>query len=324
MTRGLPSQHQRLANYASLGRVACTVAVSPALAAHLAGELPAQVPLPSSTVQLSGKVYLVKSLPPTVKGPVATVSRAAYDKAGVNLPPVAGNVNVSVQQRRKGRREGQGGRPVDTLRDTLKTLGVGMSRAMCEAIMWCGFDICVGRLYATPPPSEVKETLAYMLKSRADEFYRGEVWAWKHAFGVLSRYVAGTAATTERVRNGRAATVVTTWLSDVGVVGCSCVERTSHVGRLRSSFNDATCIHSKNFVRAVTRLCSRLGVSSSNFRVQIPQAFNLGGARAGEAGVLSTAQASEVETWDVEGPIETFRAGQESQLFCLGSGATRW
>lgn len=104
--------------------------------------------------------------------------------------------------------------------------------------------------------------------------------------------------------------MVTTWLSDVGVVCCSCVGRTAHVGRLRSSSKDATCVHSKNFIQALHRLCSRMGVSSSSFRVQIPQVFNLGGAGAGAAGPASAAQAPETGKWDVEGPIETFRAGQ--------------
>lgn len=74
---------------------------------------------------------------------------------------------------------------------------------MCDAIMRCGFDMCVRRLYATPPPPEVKKKLASMLRSRADQFYRGAVWALKHAFGVLSRYVAGTAANANGERNSQ-------------------------------------------------------------------------------------------------------------------------
>lgn len=146
VTRAQQSQHQRMANYGTLRRSSCFLAVSPALAAHLAGELPPQLPLPSSTALLSVKVYRVKSLPPTAKRRVAAVSRAAYDKAGVILPPVAGDANGRVEQRRIGGRKGQGGRPIDTRRDTLKTLGVGNLELCvmpsCGAVLTCASGAC--------------------------------------------------------------------------------------------------------------------------------------------------------------------------------------
>jgi len=105
-------------------------------------------------------------------------------------------------------------------------------RAVCAAIVHGGFEVFLRRLFPVSPPAEFKDKLFADLQERAEEFYRGEVWPLRYAFGVLSRFVNGVADDKGKVLTPA---VVTTWLGEGGFISCSCVGRSGHVARLRAS-----------------------------------------------------------------------------------------
>jgi len=107
-----------------------------------------------------------------------------------------------------------------------------MMRAVCAAVVHGGFDFLVRRLFPLSPPAEFKDKLFSDLQERAEEYYRGEVWPLRYAFGVLSRFINGTTD-----ENGKVLTpaVVTTWLGEGGFISCSCVGQSGHIAHLRAS-----------------------------------------------------------------------------------------
>jgi len=216
-----------------------------------------------------------------------------------------------------------------------------MMRAACAAIVHGGFEVFLRGLFPASPLPIFKDKLFSDLQQRAEEYYRGEVWPLRHAFGMLSRFVNGTADEGGKIMTPA---VVTTWVSEGGFVSCSCVGRSSHVARLRSSgrarvfpaagavssdgaraaagagaareptpadhIADADCAHARTLSSTIERLCRRLGVSDEHFRSVAATVFEqcdpadaavLGG-RGGDVDVP--------EDWDAEGPLETFQTGQ--------------
>lgn len=164
--------------------------------------------------------------------PVAVVSRRAYEQAGAHAGgPAAGPSGGGTGQRYTGGRAGGKGRPVGTRRDTWKTLSTGVVRAMCAAVVHGGFDVFIRCLFPVSPTAEFKEKLSSDLQERAEEYYRGEVWPLRPAFGVLSRYINDT---TDEGGTVLTPAVVTTWLGEGGIISCSCVGRSANVARLRA------------------------------------------------------------------------------------------
>lgn len=312
----LPSRYQPVRATAPRAKSVQRVAVSPAFAADIAGH--------TSSVALQCKkagtrrVVSRVAVRSTQARPVATISRATYEDAGVEVSPTAGVSSDRLTQNRSGGRDGKGGFPSDTRRDTWRTIGKGMLRASSAAVLGLGFEPCMRRLFDPLPSAAFQDLLCADLRQRAVEIFRGEVWPLNHAFGVLSRYVSGVY---DEKGRSVSSSVVTTWLNDAGVMCCSCIGRSSHVGRVRSSpRSDAPCTHARIIAAAVGRLCRRMGVPPPVFRRQVPQIYagegvDLGGATsdAGEGadpGGAFSAEGRTREYWDAERTLETFRAGQ--------------
>lgn len=284
------------------------VGVSPALAAELAGEL--VISAPRAKKAGSRQVVSRVAAPARRLRPVATISRTAYEDAGFDVAPAARVSPGRSKQHRSGGRKGKGGRPLDTRRDTWRTLGTGMMRATCAAVLNLGFEACMRRLFDPLPPATFQDQLCADLCERAVEFYRGEVWPRKHAFGVLSRYIDG-----DTDGQGRSVTpsFASTWLNDSGVMCCSCVGRSLHIGRQRVTPGvDTPCTHSQALGAALGRLCRRMGVSPYTFRRQLPPTFAGEDVGTAAAGPLSSSGVPVAEKWDEQGPVETFRAGQST------------
>lgn len=177
----------------------------------------------------SMRVHRVRFVPPKDLT-VAALSRLAYERAGV---PVGGSKGKTPDgphaQVHTGGRTAGGGRPVGTGRNTWQTLRSGMGRAVCAGVVHSGFDVLVRRLFPPPAKPDLQDVFAE-LHGRAIEYYRGEVWPLRYAFGVLSRFVNGVDQPGDRIRTPQ---VVTTWLNDAGFICCSCAGRAKHVGRVR-------------------------------------------------------------------------------------------
>lgn len=286
----------------------CAVAVLPSLGRHHFCAPTSYVS--QATCGTSGTLMMGVPRPtPRAPRPVATISRSTFVKAGVEVAPASGVGGGRSAQHRSGGREGKGGRPVNTRRDTWRTLGTGMMRAVCACILGRGFEPFVRRLFSETPPAEMQERLLHDMRERASEFYRGEVWPLKHVFGVLSRFVVGTTGGAGLKGKSGTPSVVSTWMNHEGAICCSCVGRSAHVGRVRvSSSADSPCAHARTFEAAVSRLCWRMRVTVPMFRKQVPSVFDGDDATGGADNAATTAYAT--EDWDAEGPVEVFRAGQ--------------
>lgn len=208
---------------------AVSIAVSSSLMASSYGRVApeasmAKAPLPSN------RVYRVRFTPQKDRT-VAAVSRLAYERAGVDVGGSKAKQPVGPhRQDRSGGRTASGGRPVGTGRNTWQTMRSGMVRAVCAAVVRSGFDVFLRRLFPPPAKPDLQDVFAD-LQVRAAEYYRGEVWPLRYAFGVLSRFVNGVNEPGDKMRTPQ---VVTTWLSDGGFICCSCAGRAKHVGRVRA------------------------------------------------------------------------------------------
>jgi len=250
--------------------------------------------------------------------PVAAVSRAAYEDAGVATGEgPSGPVGAS-GQKRTGGRVGGPGRPADTRRDTWRTLGPGMRRAVCAVLLNRGIEPVLLGLFGKQPPTEAQERIIDGLSASAREYYRGEVWPLSGIFGVLSRFPAGLV---DAGRSKLTPKVVTTWLTESGTVECSCVGRVAYVARHGEPPTDASCRHARTFRGAIDHVSSRLGVSLSTFRRVMPRLFGDDGAERGGEKTAATSS-DRAEDWDAEGPIEAFRTGQTAGAVVLSGTAS--
>lgn len=272
--------------------------------------------------------------------PVVAVSRRAYEKGGVHAGgPAAGESGGTIGQHHTGGRAGGKDRPVETRRDTWNTLAAGTMRAACAAIVHGGFEVILPGFFAVSPPDQFKDRLFADLQQRAQEYYRGEVWPLRHAFGVLSCFINGAADAGGKLLTPM---VVTTWVSAGGFISCSCLWRSHHIARLRAcgrrrprataevaatygatpdcgearrlvarvAITDADCAHARTISSTIQRLFRRLGVSVEIFRAVAATSFEQGdpgnvAAVRGAGGDLVTG-----EDWDAEGPLETVQTGQ--------------
>lgn len=211
-----------------------SIAVSSSLTTRLYGRLHSSLPsMPALPPE-----NLTHSVP--VQRPAADtvgmLSRVAYEKAGVEIHgPFGGESGRQTRQRHTGGRVPGGGRPTGTRRDTLRTLRSGMTRAACAAVVTGGFEIYM-RCLSVSLLNEQRQTVCVELRDRAAEYYRGEVWPLRHAFGMLSRFVNGTSDGSGKVLTPA---VVTTWLGEGGDISCSCVGRASYVGRRRAALSSS-------------------------------------------------------------------------------------
>lgn len=135
----------------------CAAAITPALAAFFARRSP---PAQSATSRVvsSGKVFRVACCAPRAV-PVATVARSTYEAAGVDTGEAPEGPARLTGQVHTGGRVGGVGRPSDTRRDTWRTLGPGMQRAVCLALVNRGLEPVLHGLYGRPPPDEVHERI---------------------------------------------------------------------------------------------------------------------------------------------------------------------
>ena len=170
------------------------------------------------------------------------------------------------------------GRPADTRRDTWRTLGPGMRRAVCAVLLNRGIEPVLLGLFGKQPSTEAQERIIDGLSASAREYYRGEVWPLSGIFGVLSRFPAGLV---DAGRSKLTPKVVTTWLTESGTVACSCVGRVAYVARHGEPPTDASCQHARTFRGAIDHVSSRLGVSLSTFRRVMPRLFGDDGAERG-------------------------------------------
>mgnify|MGYP007064155776 CR=1 FL=1 len=90
-----------------------------------------------------------------------------------------------------------------------------MMRSACAAIVHGGFEVFLRGLFSASPPAEVKDMIFIDLQERAEEYYRGEMWPLRHAFGVLSRFINGAADEAGKILTPA---VVTTWVSEGGFI----------------------------------------------------------------------------------------------------------
>jgi len=251
--------------------------------------------------------------------PVATVARSAYEAAGVDTGEAPEGPTRPTGQLHTGGRVGGAGRPSDTRRDTWRTLGPGMQRAVCGSLVNRGLEPVLRALFGRSPPVEVHERIHDGLSQRAREYYRGEVWPLRDIFGVLSRFPAGLVDGAGAVLTP---TVVTTWLSDNGTIVCSCVGRVALVARHGEVPADGTCQHAARFRGALSYLAARLGVSLSTIRRIVPRLF---GEESGDPRGIPTASGSgDSLDWDADGTIEAFRTGQTAVAVVLsGTGSAK-
>lgn len=307
-------------------RVACEpppptqigVAIFPALAAAFAGRR--HHPPPSSTaIRPSERVRRVACLRPRAV-PVATVARSAYEAAGVDTGEAPEGPARPTRQLHTGGRVGGAGRPADTRRDTWRTLGAGMQRAVCGALIDRGLEPVLRGLLGRSPAAHVHERIHDGLSARAREFYRGEVWPLRGIFGVLARFPAGLVG---EAGSKLTPTLVTTWLTDSGTVACSCVGRVAFVARHSQVPSDATCQHAKTFRGAISYLAARLGVALSTFRRVVPPLFGEAAGEGGGGAELGP-DVNEKLDWDAEGTIQAFRTGQTAVAVVLsGTGSCK-
>lgn len=286
------------------------VALSPSLEAFFAGRaLPSQTATPP--VRRSGTLRGVGCCAPCAV-PVATVSRSTYDAAGVDTGQSPEGPTRPTGQVRTGGRLGSKGRPTDTRRNTWGTLGPGMQRAVCKSLLNRGLEPVLRGLYGRSPPDEVHEHIHNGLTARARVLYRGEVWPLRGVFGVLSRFPAGVA---QGVGGKMMPTVVTTWLTDVGTIACSCVRRVAFSARQGRVSVDETCQHAMRFRGATSYLADRLGVSLATVRRVVPGLF--GDEYGAGAGNKKGDQVLKEADWDAEGILEAFRTGQTAVAVVL-------
>lgn len=68
---------------------------------------------------------------------------------------------------------------------------------MCAAaILNAGFELFLRRLSPSPTPltsstTPAQQAVFIQLQERAEQYYRGEVWPLRRAFGVLLRFING-------------------------------------------------------------------------------------------------------------------------------------
>lgn len=235
--RDVPSSGRPLSRVATVRcapafvrRTGGPIAASLRLTTRSHGRLPSNLPL--AGLPPSRRVYRVAT--PRPSGcPVAAVSRTAYQRVGVPLAdPASGAAGGDGRQRHTGGRVPGTGRPVGTRRDTWQTLQSGTTRALCAAVLNGGFEVFLQRLRRADGLTVAgQDEIFTQLQSRAEQYYRGEVWPLRHAFGVLSRFINGTSDAGGEVLTP---SVVTAWLSSSGSICCSCVGRTRHVGQRRA------------------------------------------------------------------------------------------
>lgn len=162
----------------------------------------------------------------------------------------------------------------------------------------------------------IYEDLFESVRQRAGEFYRGEVWSLRHVYGTLSRFI-------NEPTDGRGKqltpSVVTTWLNDAGTICCSSIGRSAHVEHHRSSpGEDTPCVHAATFLRSLSRLCTRIGVSVALFLSRVP-ALSSGEDQGGRVDRSLSSSKTHAEDWDAKGPIQTVRTGQ-SVVMAVVSG----
>lgn len=68
-------------------------------------------------------------------------------------------------------------------------------------------------------------------------------------------------------------------------------------------------MHAVTFLRAVTRLCKRIGVSVALFRSRVPAMYT-GEDQGGRATGSMSSTKPHAEDWNAEGPIQSVRTGQ--------------
>lgn len=200
-----------------MSHMEASIAVSPSLMGTSYGRVApdasaGKAPTPSR------RVNRVRYVPPKDLT-VAALSRRAYERAGVAVREAKGKTPDGPHaQVHTGGRTAGGGRPVGTGRNTWQTLRAGMGRAVCAGVVHSGSEVFVRRLFSPPSKLDLQDVFAD-LHGRAIEYYRGEVWPLRYAFGVLSRFVNGVNDPGYKIRTPQ---VVTTWLNDAGFICCSC------------------------------------------------------------------------------------------------------
>lgn len=254
--------------------------------------------------------------PPTL--PAAAVSRAAYEKAGADAGPRPAGDGQGTHQARSGGRLGSSGRPVNTRRDTWKSLGQGMLRAVCAGVVNAGVDPLLRRCRNRAPADEEVERVRAKLASCAGRYYRGEVWALRYVFGTLSRFINGV---TDVDGRSLTPTIVTTWFDASGVIRCSCVKRVAFSARLRLNVGDAECEHGRTLRAATITVCKQMGVPLATFRTE---AAGLVSNDPASMERTTKALTDEPEDWDAEGPMEVFRTGQSAvSVVVTGTGVCK-
>lgn len=129
----------------------------------------------------SGIVHRVASRAPVVV-PVAAMSRAAYDAAGVDTGGGPAGPARATGQHLTGGPVGGAGRPSNTRRETWRTIGPGMRRAISGALINRGIEAVLLSLLGERPPAEVYERINDGLSSQCREYYRGEVSSLRGIF----------------------------------------------------------------------------------------------------------------------------------------------
>eukprot|EP00168_Porphyra_purpurea_P018311 TRINITY_DN6746_c0_g1_i1.p1 TRINITY_DN6746_c0_g1~~TRINITY_DN6746_c0_g1_i1.p1 ORF type:complete len:207 (+),score=14.45 TRINITY_DN6746_c0_g1_i1:207-827(+) len=109
---------------------------------------------------------------------------------------------------------------------------------------------------------------------------------------------------------------VTTWLTDSGIIACSCVGRGAIVARNGEMPAKRSCQHARTIRGAISYLSARLSVRLPTFR-RLPRLFGEDanqevGAHAGAGSELGGKL-----DWDAESVIEAFRTGQTAVAVVL-------
>eukprot|EP00168_Porphyra_purpurea_P017968 TRINITY_DN6472_c0_g1_i1.p1 TRINITY_DN6472_c0_g1~~TRINITY_DN6472_c0_g1_i1.p1 ORF type:complete len:436 (-),score=52.38 TRINITY_DN6472_c0_g1_i1:29-1336(-) len=270
---------------------------------------PAPPPLhPSGSTSTNAPLLRVATFAPPAL-PAAAVSRAAYEAAGADTGSKPAGEGHAAHHARSGGRLGSSGRPLNTRRDTWKTLGRGMLRAVCAGVVNAAVEPLLRRCNDRAQTDEEVGRIRDKLAACAGSYFRGEVWALRFVLGTLSRFINGVTDA-----SGRSLTpaIVTTWFDASGTIRCSCTKRVAFVARIRESVGDATCEHGRTLRAASITVCEQLGVPLAVFRKEAPGLVSGDAALAPGATPASVRCAEGPDDWDAEGPVQVFRTGQSA------------